>query len=61
MADVFVIAILASTVKLGVLANINIHSGLIVFSLSVILALVLSSYLTKGYSMQRLARQHGDR
>ena len=54
MADVFVIAILASTVKLGALASINIHYGLIAFALSVILALVLSSYLTKGYSMQRL-------
>ena len=54
MADVFVIAILASTVKLGALASINIHYGLIAFALSVIIALVLSSYLTKGYSMQRL-------
>jgi|TARA_B110000116_G_scaffold123745_2_gene107370 paraquat-inducible protein A len=53
MADVFVIAILASTIKLGVLADMSIHNGLVVFSLGVILALVLSSYLTKGYSMQR--------
>ena len=36
MTDVFVVAVVASTVKLGALANVSIKYGLYVFSFGVI-------------------------
>ena len=42
MADVFVVAIVAATVKLGMLANVNIRYGLYVFSLGVVGSMLLN-------------------
>lgn len=46
MLDVFVVAILASTVKLGTMANIEVHPGLTIFALGVL----GSMWLTKNIS-----------
>ena len=42
MTDVFVVAVVASTVKLGALANVSIKYGLYVFSLGVIGSMLLN-------------------
>jgi len=42
MADVFVVAVVAATVKLGALANVNVRYGLYVFSLGVIGSMLLN-------------------
>ena len=52
MADVFVIAVLASTIKVGGLAHVSVHIGLLVFGLSVLLSLVLSHRLTSQYELK---------
>jgi len=41
MLDVFVIAIMAVTIKLSMVAEVTIHAGLIVFSLGVIASMLL--------------------
>ena len=45
MLDVFVVALLFVSVKLGALANITIHYGLYLFAASVLLVHLLSLYL----------------
>lgn len=47
MLDVFLVAILVSGVKLGMLAEVTVHYGLYLFALSVILMMLLSGYLSR--------------
>lgn len=51
MADVFVIAVLASTIKVGGLAKVTVHSGLYVFALSVLLSMLLTQRLLSPYEL----------
>ena len=41
MADVFVVAIIVSTVKLGIIANVTVHIGIVFFGLAVLLSMLL--------------------
>jgi len=41
MLDVFVVAILAVTIKLSMVAQVTIHSGLIIFSIGVVASMML--------------------
>ena len=52
MADVFIIAILAATIKLGGLATVKIHIGLLFFASYVLLSMVLTHRLLGGYALQ---------
>ena len=45
MLDVFVVALLLVSVKLGALAKVEVHYGLYIFALSVILTLILSLWI----------------
>jgi paraquat-inducible protein A len=45
MLDVFVVALLLVSVKLGVLANVHIHYGVYVFGISVLLTMLLTHWL----------------
>lgn len=47
MLDVFVIAILIMTVKLGVLASVEIESGMFYFTTAVILLMIITSVMVK--------------
>lgn len=50
MLDVMVVAVLIMTVKLGAIASIQVHSGLFVFGMSVLLIMVITRrvvYLTR--------------
>lgn len=52
MADVFVIAVLASTIKVGGFAKVTVHYGLLIFGLSVVLSLILTSRLYSNYELR---------
>jgi len=52
MADVFVISVLAATVKLGTVASIEIHSGLFVFGLGVLTSMLLVQKLLQAYELR---------
>ena len=52
MTDVFVIAVLAATVKLGMIATIEVHTGLFVFGAGVISSMLLVHRLLKGYALR---------
>jgi paraquat-inducible protein A len=52
MADVFVIAVLAATVKLGMIANIEVHAGLFVFGSGVITSMMLVHTLLSDYELR---------
>lgn len=52
MADVFVIAILVATVKLGMIATIEVHAGLFVFGAGVITSMLLVNRLLSGYELR---------
>ena len=47
MLDVMVVAVLIMTVKLGAIASIEIHSGLFVFGLSVLLIMFITRRVVK--------------
>lgn len=49
MLDVYVIAILAVTVKLGMIASVTIHYGLIAFALSVSMSMILPWLISYAY------------
>jgi len=55
MTDVFVIAILAATVKLGMIATIEVHTGLFVFGAGVITSMLLVHRLLVGYELRPVA------
>ncbi len=52
MADVFIIAILAATIKLGGLATVKVHIGLLFFGCYVVLSMMLTHRLLKAYALQ---------
>jgi len=52
MTDVFVIAILAATVKLGMIATIEVHTGLFVFGAGVTTSILLVHRLLKDYALR---------
>jgi len=52
MADVFVIAILAATVKLGMIASIEVHAGLFVFGSGVLTSMLLVQTLLSDYELR---------
>jgi len=52
MTDVFVIAVLAATVKLGMIATIEVHAGLFVFGAGVIISMLLVNRLLSGYELR---------
>ncbi len=47
MLDVFLVAILVASVKLGMLAEVTVHYGLYLFAASVILMMILSGVLAR--------------
>lgn len=49
MLDVFVVALLIVTVKLGVLASVVIHAGLYYFTASVLIMMVVTSIVIRKY------------
>lgn len=55
MLDVFVIAILIMTVKLGALASVEIESGMFYFTAAVILLMVITSVMVKLESKLELS------
>ena len=54
MADVFILAILAATIKLGGLATVEVHIGLGFFAAYVLLSMVLTHRLLSHYQLQPL-------
>lgn len=50
MLDVFVIALLVVSLKLGDMVNVKIHSGIYFFAVSVILTMILTQILHKTFS-----------
>lgn len=53
MLDVFVIALLVVSLKLGDMVNVKIHSGVYFFAASVILTMILTQVLHKTFSCKR--------
>lgn len=51
MLDVFVVAILIMTVKLGAIASVEVHSGLYLFSLGVICSMLLTHKVVRSCLM----------
>ena len=62
MLDVYVIAILAVTIKLGMVATVHIHFGMIAFALSVVFSMLLTwliSYFYKNlFSKEHQKKDH---
>ena len=54
MADVFILAILAATIKLGGLATVKVHIGLVFFAAYVLLSMLLTHRLLSHYRLQPL-------
>jgi paraquat-inducible protein A len=52
MADVFVVAVIAATIKLGMFASVTIHSGLVVFSLAVLSSMLLIHKQMADYELK---------
>jgi len=52
MADVFILAILAATIKLGGLATVKVHIGLVFFACYVLLSMILTHRLLSSYCLQ---------
>lgn len=52
MADVFIIAILAATIKLGGLATVKVHIGLVFFGCYAILSMILTHRLLGEYELK---------
>jgi len=49
MLDVFVVALLIVTVKLGVLASVVIHAGLYYFTASVLMMMIVTTIVIRKY------------
>ncbi len=56
MADVFVIAVLAATVKLDMIATIEVHAGLFVFAAGVIISMIVVQRLLSDYELKPVCR-----
>ena len=52
MADVFVVAVIAATIKMGMLATVQIHIGLFLFGFAVLTSMVLVHKLMSGYELR---------
>ena len=52
MVDVFVIAVLAATVKLNMIATIEVHIGLYLFGSGVIMSMLLVHSLLSDYELK---------
>ena len=52
MADVFIIAVLVATVKLGVMASVSVHIGIVFFAIAVVLSMVLVQRQMSGYEFR---------
>lgn len=52
MADVFVVAVIAATVKLGALATVQVHIGLLVFGLAVLTSMALVQKQMSAYELR---------
>ena len=48
MLDVFVVAILVVTVKLGAIASITVHFGIYLFTLAVLASMLLTHKIAAG-------------
>ncbi|WP_161957569.1 paraquat-inducible protein A [Mariprofundus sp. EBB-1] len=55
MTDVFVIAVLAATVKLNMIASIEVHVGLYVFAAGVMISMLLVHTLLSDYELKPIA------
>ena len=55
MADVFIIAIMAATIKFGGLAAVHVHIGLLFFAISVVLSLVVTHRILSHYELRPIA------
>jgi len=55
MSDVFVIAVLAATVKLNMIATIEVHTGLYIFGSGVIVSMILVHTLLSDYELKPVA------
>ncbi|MFT6915943.1 MAG: paraquat-inducible protein A [Motiliproteus sp.] len=55
MLDVFVVAVLLASVKLGALAQVQIHTGLYAFGLSVVISMAITARVS--YLIQQASRQ----
>jgi paraquat-inducible protein A len=55
MADVFVVAIIASTVKIGLIASVSIHIGLLLFGLAVLSSMLLVQRQMSGYELRPIS------
>ena len=53
MADVFVIAVLVASVKLGMVASVSIHVGILFFGVSVLLSMLLVQRQMSGYEFRK--------
>lgn len=53
MLDVFVIAILAVTIKISLVAEVTVHYGLIVFALGVVASMILPQLVSTKTNQQR--------
>ena len=52
MADVFVVAIIAATLKMGMIGSIEIHVGLVVFGLAVLTSMWLVQRQLSAYELR---------
>lgn len=52
MLDVFVIAVMVSTIKLGIIATVDIHFGLYLFCAAVICSMILTSAVEKLHTWE---------
>lgn len=55
MADVFIIAIMAATIKFGGLATVHVHVGLLFFAMSVVLSLFVTHRILSHYELRPIA------
>ena len=53
MADVFVVAVLVASVKLGMLASVSVHIGIVFFGIAVILSMLLVQRQMSGYEFKQ--------
>lgn len=52
MADVFVVAVIAATLKMGMLATVQVHIGLLVFGFAVLTSMVLVQKQMSAYELR---------
>lgn len=55
MADVFIIAIMAATIKFGGLASVQVHVGLLFFAISVVLSMFVVQRILSRYELRPIS------